>query len=267
MKKASFTSTFVAALSAAVIATSTGTAASASDVQVAGDAVVTSGSVKATNGKYTTFTLGSNPGVTSTVGSVTGAITVTGTVARLRVSARGIVATTTGTVTSTIAKKSLEKFKLADKDLLALILGTSNVKGFQLVIAGENGALTGGKNLNNDGRYYVGALRTGGGEQILINENFDSLQGVGGYAGVQLIESRDSKGNVQGYGYAQVYALIPNPGVPGVTTWQLFIGNDTKFKQTVQQNATGQVTDCTKATFSPINLRGGGEAYMPSPTL
>jgi len=257
MKKASFTSTFVAALSVAVIATSTGFA---QNIQESGDALVTNGSVRASNGKYTTFQIGSAPGVTSTVDSSTGAITVTGTVARLRVSARGIVATATGTVTSTVDKKSLEKFKLADKDLLALILGSSNVKGFQLVMASAKGALTGGENLDNDGRTYVGALRTGGGELILVNENFDSLVGVGGYSGVQLVESRDSKGAMRGFGYAGIYANIPNPGVPGVTTWVLEVYNDTKFRQTVTQNPDGSITGCEKASFAPTVIRGYGGA-------
>lgn len=264
MKKASFIHIFAATLAVAVISSVHGFA---QDLQVAGDAEVTSGRVSASNGKYTTFQIGSAPGVTSTLPPevTSGALTVTGTVARLRVSASGVVATTTATITSTVDRKSLQRFKLADKDLLSLILGSSNVKGFQVVMASQRGALTGGNNLAStaDTRYYVGALRTGGGELILINENFGTSAGVVGYSDIWLVESRDDKGNVRGLGEAGVFAQIPNPGVTGVALWGLQVDNPTRFSQTVTQNALGGVTDCTKARFAPTKNAGDGGRVNP----
>lgn len=262
MKKPNFISTIAATLAVAAISTTF----VAAQLQVPGDNVITSGRVSLNKGEYVDFTIGNVAGTTQTV---TG--TTSGTVALLKVSGSGLIATVTTTVTGTLDKKTLRKGKFGNKELLQLILNTSDknaLKGQSLVYAVPAGGLEGFSGL-------VGAQKKG---EALINVRTSTYSGGANAFGVdgsvfgsfyESITASKKDATLltgMGYGFAGVAFVSPVTGyttdISGVTGVYVGVESSGRLKQTYQQNQTnGAITNVTKATFTPRQISGGGFGF------
>lgn len=236
--------------------------------QFGGQGVVVTGKVALSKGTYQTFGFNKATGVTSTVPTST----TSGTIAALTVAGTGEIATVTTTVTQTLDKKSIVKGKVGNKELLQLILNTTNaadLKGQSLVWAVEKGGL-----LGNTPRTVVfpaiGAadLKSTSITVKVRSYNDGNTLGVTGFGENDFVTSVvagkkiTNEMSATGYGaaYVTVRAAIATYGkslIAGVTNLDFDIGNEGSYKQTYYQNPTnGVITNSSKGTLSPKNLFG-----------
>jgi len=260
MKKANSTFVVLATLAVAFI-----TAPFADAVQGIGQGVVVTGKIGLTKGDYQTFNLTSAAGVTQTT---TG--TVSGTIAALNVTGSGLIATVSTTVTGTtglLDKKSVIKAKVGNKELLQLILNTTDkdkLKGQSLVWVSQQGGILGQAPTQAGGTFYVGAANLKSASPTVTIRQFgpgDNTLGVEGGGGVDLLTSvvagkkNANERSATGYATAGVAVRASVNTIKGliasIATLDFTIFSEGSYKETYTQNqATGVINDSTKGQFN-----------------
>jgi hypothetical protein len=242
-------------------------------IQAGGDGIVVSGKVALSKGTYRTFAFGTAPGVTSTMPTAT----TSGTIATMNVAGSAEIATVTTTVTGTLDKKTIVKGKLGNKELLQLILNTTNasdLKGQSLVWATVGGGILGPKPGPNEGSSpsIVGAADLKASSiTVRIRDQFDgNTLGVRTQeSGVLLLTSvvagkkNTNERTATGYGYADLsgraaLGTFSKSLIAGVATLDFTIKGEGPYKETYFQNPnTGVITNSSKGSLGSKSVFDG----------
>jgi len=241
--------------------------------QSAGDGIVAKGKVALSKGTYTTFAFGNAPGVSSSVSTAT----TSGTIATMNVAGIAEIATVTTTVTGTLDNKSIVKGKIGSKELLQLILNTTDaaaLKGQSLVWATPGGGILGPKPGRNEGSSpsEVGAADLKASPlTIRLRGQFDgnNLGVIAQESGVQLLTSvvvgkkNTNERTATGYGYAHLFgraavSTFSKSLIAGVTTLDFIIQGEGPYKETFAQNPTnGIITNSSKGSLGSKSVLDG----------
>ena len=240
-------------IAAALVAAAVTTAAQAQTTELApfvGSNAAT-GSIKVSNGEYSTFTVRTWNGGNSTTS------TVTGTLAKLNVAGQVTFQSVTNTTATSTISGTISKGKITNKEVLQAILGPDEtIKGYTLVAivdsndAGQEVGLTYSQigAYNGEGEVFVrlpGGNNTtyalGNGSPVVITQkSYDSDTGV--------VKSK-------GFSDVGVTVLAPNAPAPanlgGVGTFQ-----ETKSLDTT----TGSIDGRSRTNISVPKATGGYEA-------
>jgi hypothetical protein len=253
-------STFIAS---AVTAGALFTSFANAQQQTGGQGIVTSGKVSLSKGTYSTFAFSKATGVTSTVPTST----TSGTIATMNVTGSGLIATVTTTVTGTLDKKTIVKGKVGNKELLQLILNTTNpsdLKGQSLVWVSEKGGLLGATPMaavipkigaaNLKSTSVTVSLRdVDDGNTLGIQNAFGNTDFL---TSVTASKKATNEVSATGYGYAGLSAVASigtysKSLIAGVTNLKFTISSDGTYKETYSQNQTnGVITNSSKGTLS-----------------
>jgi hypothetical protein len=268
MKKSPQTKQFVAALAALAIST---TFASAQNIQVPRDAVVSSAKVSLSKGAYT------NIQIAPATGSLDPATqTVSGTLANLNISATALIANATTTVTGTLTSK-LSTGKVGNKELLQLIVGSTNskdIRGLTLSAVVISNGLFGSVDPSAGANYVIGA-KAKGTSPVLTRSYGPNTNGVSGAAGYAVWESikantktKPFSGGFDETGYAGVSIELNGPvnglvkktnSLGGFANTGLTIETPGKFKQLRANGTNGNVTNSANGSFTTKPIFGGAD--------
>jgi hypothetical protein len=268
MKKASFTTTIVATLAVAVISTMTSFAQSPYPMNQPGEHIAPKIRVSASKGVYNKFSLID----ASVSGTATGTAsqTVSATVAVAKISGTGFYATASATTaTSTLAKTTVKKGKITNKELIALILGSpNNVKDYELVWVAVDGTIL-------DGSDYVLGARKKKTTEILYRlpertEDGDlvkspSKTGVDAFGYMTFLNEQKTLKNGatarKGYGDIGLGIVSPTPqalGIEGVTTLATSAYASVTFQEQSAYNTNGSLNTNTKASVRSVSAQAWG---------
>jgi len=174
---------------------------------------------------------------------------------------QGLIATVTTTVTGTLDKKTIAKGKIGNKELLQLILNTTDkdaLKGQTLVLASEYGGM-----LSPVGGFYVGAADLKAASTTVKYRNTtDNQLGVDGGGNeifyTEIKQGKKDPNERQGTGFGvvgiNINAALSTYSKSLISSVANLAINATTYgsaKETVFQNPTnGVVTNSVKGTYS-----------------
>ena len=246
MKSTYINKTIAAALVAAAITT----AAQAQTTELApfvGSNAAT-GSIKVSNGEYSTFTVRTWNGGNSTTS------TVTGTLAKLSVAGQVTFQSVTNTTATSTISGTVVKAKITNKEVLQAILGPNeNIKGYTLVaiVDNDNAGQEVGLTVNSIGAYNGEGevfVRLGGGD----NTTFVSGDGE---PVVITQKSYDSdKGIVKSKGFAGFNLSVLAPNAPAVVR---LTGTGTFQEVKTLDKTTGAIDGRSRTNISVPKASGG----------
>jgi hypothetical protein len=257
MKKPNFILTVAAALAVAAFTIPSAQAQGVNFQSPASGHTINGAKIALTKGTYQTFSFGAGTGVTATVSGTT-----SGTIASMNYSATGQFATVTTTVTGTLDKKTIGKGKIGNKELLQLILNTTDkdaLKGQSLVLASQLGGML----TSSTDTYLVGAADLKAVSTTIKYRPASENDGIGvsgyGYDEFYTERKTDKKNpaaqQVSGNGGVGVIlggtvATFSKSLISGVVKIDVDAYSAGDFKETWTQNQTnGVVIDSSKGSY------------------
>jgi hypothetical protein len=255
MKSTYINKTITAALVAAAI-TSAAQAQTTEEIAPFVGANVATGSIKVSNGEYSTFTVRRWSGGNSTTS------TVTGTLAKLNVAGQVTFQSVTNTTATSTISGPIAKGKITNKEVLQAILGADqDIKGYTLVCiidSDEPFNKEVGLTITNIGAY------NGNGEVFVRNpDDVNQTYAIGG-GGVGVItqKSYDSdKGIVKSKGFAGVSVIVLSPNAPATVS---LAGIGTFHETKTLDTTSGAIESRSRTNISVQKAWGADPNYTPS---
>lgn len=244
MKSTYLIKTIAVAFAAAAISTTV-----QADTEIAPfvGANVATGSIKVSNGEYSTFTVRTWSGGNSTTS------TVTGTLAKLNVAGQVTFQSVTNTSATSTISGTVTKGKITNKEVLQAIVGAEEVRGYTLVgiVDSDNSDQEVGLTVSLVGAYNANdnevSVRFSDGTNTTWAESYSSPD-------VITQKSYDSdKGVVKSKGFSSAYISVLAPSVPSYVTLQ---GSGTYQETKTLNKTTGAIEGRSRTNISVPKATG-----------